>query len=270
MSRGPNWNKVDVSYCICVGPPENFEYLRKLLYTIIDQDHLDNNYEIILCGGNIDFPTLKSWKIDGPRIVIIPFGEEGKPWITRKKNLMAAAARYDNLVILHDYYMLDDEWYYGLVHYTNRNPKWELLINPTLTFEGAKHSDWLVDQKYMDIMLDQNPDIAKELKDIAPNENGPRWVCGLPYEETDLKHIQYISGGAIIAKRYVLMDNPLDENLRWGDAEDLEWSSRVIPKYKLFLNRNSLLSVQKPNKWHVYEMNKNAVSKLKGLFPDEL
>jgi acyl-coenzyme A synthetase/AMP-(fatty) acid ligase len=55
-------------------------------------------------GGNNDF--------NGNDIVHIPFDETQKPmWITKKKNLITQNSKYENLVFLHDYIILNNGWY---------------------------------------------------------------------------------------------------------------------------------------------------------------
>ena len=57
-----------------------------------------------------------------------------------------------------------------------------------------------------------------------------------------------ISGFWWTAKKSVMEQDPLDENLAWGDAEDVEWSMRVRDKYKYVMNTNSIVEVLRPNK----------------------
>ena len=42
--------------------------------------------------------------------------------------------------------------------------------------------------------------------------------------------------------------DPLNENLAWGDGEDVEWSMRVRDKYKYVMNTNSVVEILRPNK----------------------
>ena len=55
----------------------------------------------------------------------------------------------------------------------------------------------------------------------------------------------YISGGYWIAKKYVMEDEPLDENLDWGQGEDYEWSIKVLPKYSYKMNQHSKVKLLK-------------------------
>jgi hypothetical protein len=51
-----------------------------------------------------------------------------------------------------------------------------------------------------------------------------------------------------VAKKSVMLKNPLDENLSWGESEDVEWSKRVRLNHKITMNNNSsvYLNKQKP------------------------
>lgn len=258
---------VNVSFCICVGPGYNQEYLNNLIFSIIEQPYFQNeDYEIILCGDNIVLPeTLLNVCLP---ITIIPFDETvNKGWITRKKNLMVQAAKYENIVLTHDYYLFDDLWIKGFRLWVGKNPDWKIMMNTILNKEGTRHADWLVNQRYMDKALEAFPHFASELMAIAPAENGPRWVCGLPYHVDTLTHIQYISGAYIVAKKEVLLECPLNETLMWGDAEDIIWSQDVIQHgFEFKFNPYPFAFIQKPNKWHLHQMPDECVECLQELF----
>ena len=49
---------------------------------------------------------------------------------------------------------------------------------------------------------------------------------------------------------------PLNEGLCWGQAEDVEWSKRVLRKYSLIMNENATIKLNKPrfaNEWSVID-----------------
>lgn len=255
---------MNITFAICVSPNANIDYLENLIYSIMDMlwDE-DEAYEIICCG---DFAT--SYHFKSPTFTVIPFDESVRPgWITRKKNLMVQAAKYENIVIVHDYYLFDELFCRGMARFDFDNPEWKIMTNTIWTFEGERSADWLVNQRYMDRALEAFPHFAGELMAIAPNENGPRWVCGLPYNVSDLTHIQYISGAYIIAKKDVLLECPLNETIGWGDSEDIIWSQDVIQHgYKFHFNPLIAAFIQKPGKWHLYEMPEECVLSLRELF----
>lgn len=247
-----------ISFGICLAPNFNRSYVINLIRSIVDQNIPE--YEIILIG---EYDESFEKMIQVP-IKWIHFDESiKKGWITRKKNLLANAASYDIVCILHDYYFLGSNWYKGLQQY---GEDWNILMNAVFRYEGDRHSDWLVNQKYMDEIIAKHPELERELMSVAPTENnGARWVCALPYEELDLSHIQYISGGYILAKKKIFTETPFDERFGWGEAaEDIIWSEQVLEKgYRFKFNPKSNVFLQKPGKWRVYEMTDNCVKFLK-------
>lgn len=201
-----------------------------------------------------------------PYVRTIPFHEGAKPkgWITRKKNILAQAASYENLCIVHDYYKFDDEWAYSMREFDYQNPHWRVMSNQIYTSENYRHSDWIVNPDRMQQVIDSNSNFGVLLEAAAPHENAPKYVCGVPDDVGDLTHIQYISGGYIVCKRRVLLENPFNQDLCWGDAEDVEWSRRLNDQGILFhFNPTAIVDVMKPNKWRVTKMPMECVEILR-------
>lgn len=262
---------MNFSFGIPLSPNYEADTLQTIVNSIQYQnfDEENDKFEIILCGDFRDDLRIKP----GVSIVHLPFDETIKPkWITKKKNVIAAASQYANVCILHDYYRLGSNWYDSLNRCQQEHDDWDVLCSPIYTYEQERHSDWLVNQKYMDQLLEKYPELEADLIDAAPTEeNGARWVCGLPYSENELSHIQYVSGGYIFAKKRVFDEVPFDESIAWGEApEDIIWSEQVIEQgFKIRLNRYGSLWLQKPNKWRLYTMTPECVEKLKEMFPGE-
>ena len=256
-----------ISYGICLSQNYDTQTVQKLIDSINMQDHFNTPYEILIIGEH------KNDLISHGKLIFIPFDEsQKKGWITRKKNILADKAAFDVLCLMHDYYMLSTGWFDGIQRYDQENPNWSVLCNRITRYEGDRHSDWLVNQKYMDVLIYNYPELSKSLMSVAPTEeNGPRWVCGLPYDEKGLTHIQYISGGYILVKTDVLRQFRFDESYAWGEAaEDIIWSEYIIKNgIRFFFNPYSLVTLQKPKKWKVYQMTDDCVLKLKELFVDE-
>jgi hypothetical protein len=229
--------------------------------SIVGMRDMPVEYEIIVIGDKNVLP-----KLDYVRQ--IEFDETiKKGWITRKKNIIVQNARYDFVCLIHDYYRFDINWFRELVAFTRLVPDFNIIQPQIITKEGSRHSDWLVNPKRMDEYLQHYPHHASLLMSVAPHENGPRWVCGLPYDTVGLEHIQYISGGYIFARKKVLQNVPLNEDLVWGDAEDLEWSERVIGAgYKFKMCQNMVMHLAKPNKWRVFQMPQQSVEALERMF----
>src|ERR1039457_3982189 len=92
-----------------------------------------SDHEIIVVG-NTRIQELRS------QIRAIPFDESQKPaWITRKKNIGIHEAQFENLVIMHDYLALGNEWYECWLKFGN---DFDIATNLIFTMEGKRHSDW--------------------------------------------------------------------------------------------------------------------------------
>lgn len=167
------------------------------------------NYEIIVCGAYFDRKE--------KNFTYIPFRErEYKPngwkgWITKQKNLIVRAAKYENLCILHDRIVLDNNWFNGMKKYDNC---FELLCNKQiLKGERIRTGDWLT---YGGNTLDS-----------------PFGISKLDYNDWD-EYI-YVSGQLTIWKKSVWEACPWNETLYWGE-EDVELAFRArdlgyIPRF---------------------------------------
>jgi hypothetical protein len=175
-------------------------------------------YEILLIGGeNNNFIT----SFDDVRI--IDFDESQKPrWITRKKNILVNEAKYENIVLMHDYHIFDKDWY---LNFKSFGTDWEICSCPQYLITGARNPmDWSLWDK--------------------PN-HGRAW--SLDYDDWSQTQYMYISGGFFIVKKHVLLEEPLDESRGWNEEEDVEWSMRVRNKYVMKCNGKSVV---RHNKWH--------------------
>ena len=85
-----------------------------------------NNYEILIIGNlkrDNEFDT-----------EYVYFNEEEKPkWVTRKKNILASNAKYENVVIFHDYFLFDLEWYNNFLVFGD---DWDVCSNKQLLITG--------------------------------------------------------------------------------------------------------------------------------------
>ena len=266
---------IAISFGICIGPDYNSEWLDNLITSIIRQNIPE--YEILLVC-NKESPSvlinvanqkrLIDWTWLHPQKIRVL---ETSGWLPQKKNLIAREAKYDFLCIVHDYYLFDEWWYDGVKevvatkqHY---DEKWDLLGTFVERIEdGERGPDWVVNPFHMKKFLEQpeNSDIFNELKQLYPTENHPMYVVGLSPYEKRLTKIQYVSGGYIMCRKEVLKNVPFDENMRPGEAEDIEWFGRVQKQnYILAFNSFSHVYTQKPNKWKVFQLLPHHVDRLK-------
>ncbi|WP_347290663.1 hypothetical protein [Kluyvera georgiana] len=158
-----------------------------------------NDFELIICGPKPNF------EIDIPfSLVETDDLTEKLANISRKKNLIAKSARYENLCIVHNRYTLDDGF---LKAFDDIEYDYDICIARQLLAEtGERVPDWVSqasDQKL----------VANYL---------------LPYG--DYSPFMYVPGGIVIVKRHILLDNPFNELITWNMAEDVEWSQRLIAK----------------------------------------
>jgi hypothetical protein len=174
-------------------------------------------YEILFVGGG------DSKSIEGDDIRKIQFDEDVKPkWITRKKNILVEQAKYDNIVLMHDYHIFDPGWYEAFKSF---GTDWDICSCPQYLITGSRNP--------MDWSLWDKPG------------HGRAW--SLRYDDWSQTQYMYISGGFFIVKRHVILEEPLDESLVWNEEEDVEWSMRVRNKYVMKCNGKAIV---RHNKWH--------------------
>jgi len=151
-------------------------------------------FEIIVCGTYFD-RNEKDFKY-------IPFFDrDEKGWITKKKNLIAREAKYENLCILHDRIVLDKNWFTGIKKYGNA---FDILCNrQTLRGNGIRAGDWLT-YGYGTL-------------------NSPYGISELRYNDWD--EYVYMGGQVSILKKSIWEECPWNETLYWGE-EDVELSFR--------------------------------------------
>lgn len=152
--------------------------------------------EIIVAGSYNDneLPKLPSGVEQ-----ILTFG-----WTPVKKNLVAKCARHENLVLIHDYYLFDPDWYARWVEF-DKQGHWDIASNPQYLITGKRHfTDWV----------------------IWDHPTLPRYHS-LDYRDWSNTQYQYISGGYFLVKRDFLREHPFNEEMQPGSPEDVEWSLRV-------------------------------------------
>lgn len=190
-------------------------------------------YEVLIIGGD-------TTTIDRNHTIHIPFDESSssRPWITRKKNIGTARAANEVIVYLHDYHVFDASWYAALVEF---GMDWEIQMNQILMINGYRMFDWLT-------------------------YDHPEAPCHtpIPYHRHDLIPYQYISGGYWIAKRSLMMSEPLNEALGHHQAEDLEWSLRVRNNYRIKMNPDCIVRHNKPHREN--ELQRERMARLGDFF----
>jgi hypothetical protein len=149
-------------------------------------------YEIIIIGET---------NVIGSDIINIKFDETIKAgWITRKKNIIAKEAKYENIVLLHDYVCFDKDWSKGFLKYGS---DFDICVNCIETKDGKRFRDYLIFHQW-----------------IPPFRNGHL----LPYDfvpSINISKIMYISGTFYVIKKHIALKYPLNEDLLHNMGEDV-------------------------------------------------
>jgi hypothetical protein len=197
-----------------------------MINEIIDSIENENisNYEIIIVGNcNIERKNTR----------VISFDETiRRAWITKKKNIITREAKYENIVYFHDYIKLLKGWYEGQL---TAGDDFKIRMDKIINNNGERFRDWCIwphNNNKMDEFIGRD--------------------CLIPYEVTHLSKYMYISGSYWIAKKDVMLEYPLNENLAWGEGEDVLWSKQVREKYEFDMNANSSVFIMKGVKDRVF------------------
>ena len=187
---------------------ESNQFLEEIIDSITNNNIPE--YEIIIVG---------SAKINETEIIkIIDFDENIKPgWITRKKNIIAQNAKYENIVMLHDYIRLGENWYEGFLKFGDN---FEWCVTKITNNAGNRCRDYtLFPAEYLG-----TSDPGKDIDEYFNR------FCLLPYHFVNTlktnKYL-YISGAYYIIKKHIALKHQLDEELLQNQGEDVEYTVRL-------------------------------------------
>lgn len=175
-------------------------------------------YEIIIVGQTT---------VRGPDFLNLPFDETVKKgWITRKKNMIANAAKHEILVLMHDYVSIADDWYEGFQKF---GTDFDICIHPIAMKDGSRFRDLTFFHCFNRIPFQTK--------------------CLLSYDyplSEKLSNLLYVSGTFYIVKRDVALQLPLDESLVHDMGEDVMFSIlSVINGFRIRFNPFSKAVLQK-------------------------
>jgi len=186
---------------------EDYYHIDTIITSIENNNIGSENYEIIVVGN---VPSVRK------NLRVIPFDESIKfpsSWTTRKKNVVCENAKFENIVLQHDYVMYDSKWY---EEFEKFGDDWEICMTRILNQDGWRFRDWTL------------------------------WPPGfLPYDDISQTDKMYISGAYWCAKKSFMLKNPLDEKLMWAQSEDVEWSLRCRTHWKYRCNPKSIVKFLK-------------------------
>ena len=222
---------MNFSFGICKGI--NSPFLKEIIYSI-RQQNIDK-YEIIIVGEkHTEF---------GDDIINIDFDESIKPiWITKKKNLITKNAKYENIVYLHDYVYFKPDWYKGQIL---KGHDIKIRMDKIKNNNGVRFRDWCI-WPHNDNVIDNI--IGRSIM--------------IPYDMTHLSKYMYINGTYWIANKKIMTEFPLNEDLVWGESEDVEWSKRVREKYSFEMNDFSEVRLLKQHSNHDFSECNNDIIKI--------
>jgi hypothetical protein len=155
-------------------------------------------YEILVCAPAAECARL----VGQPQLRAIQQdqGFETKGWITRKKNQLVEAARFENLVVAHDRYRLPADF---LTMVTAFGADFDVLVCAQQLPNGERFPDWVT------------------------LGSAWCWTASAMLDYDDYTPHQYINGGIMLAKREVVRETPWNELLFWQQAEDVELTRRL-------------------------------------------
>jgi hypothetical protein len=176
-----------------------------------------DNYEIVIVGKSDSLHNnsdIKFIEFEDPSVNFS---------ISEKKNLITDNSRYENIVYLHDYIELDAGWYESFLEF---GEDFEVCMSRIINQDGSRYRDWCLWRDDADKFV----------------SNGNYLI---PYEIKNLSKMMYISGAYWVAKKQFMLDNRLNERLKWRQGEDVEWSLRVRNKTEFKINQKSSVHLLK-------------------------
>lgn len=155
--------------------------------------------QIVVCGPRVLGNAMVREKLD-VTFVEEPDAFTDRGWITRKKNLVVQAARYETIVLCHDRYVVPTDFMQLLRAFGG---DFDTLVPRQIRPDGARYPDWVT--------------------------LGSAWHWGAPamLHYDDWTPFIYINGGAIIAKVALLREIPWNDLVFWNQAEDVELTRRL-------------------------------------------
>jgi hypothetical protein len=213
-----------ISFCITTGGTND-----AAVQEVIDSVTALNipTYEIIVVGGETTTLALSDIVHHVPfdensKVHLTIYGHPGR-WTTRKKNLGVQAAQHEVVVIMHDYVKFHADWY---EEFEKFGTHWDVCVHQCLNYIGARSDGWRIDRY-----------------------PGLPWACMVPYDMYDLAPYMAIQGNYAVVKREHFLKYPFDEDRLWGQAEEMEWSRRIVPNSYIRCNPNCIVQYTRPREW---------------------
>lgn len=201
--------------------------IKHIIESIYIQNIPQDKFEIIIIGAN----SIGGDITFNNNIHVKYFDESIKnKWITKKKNIIFDAAKFENIMIMHDYFVLDTNWYAGFQQFET---DWDVCMIKIRNKDGTRWRDWILWWCGTAPYRIEHNGILLEPNRLLYDDNR--------FTNTDM----YINGSVIIGKKEYLINNKFDENLCWGQGEDCEWSQRCRPTWIYKMNIHSTIRMIK-------------------------
>ena len=179
------------------------------------------NCEIYVCGKN----NLTKKELSG--VQILPYNDEiNLDKLGKKKNFCNRIIETDIIVHSHDYLCYDVDWWNG---YKRFGFDWDICTNVVIDKSGKRNCDWVRSGFRYASRIDRN------VINCSP----------IDYDDYSQMKYQYVPGLYWLSKKYVIDNDPINEDLSAGEMEDVEWSDRVLVKYEFKMNQYSLTKMLK-------------------------
>jgi hypothetical protein len=177
----------------------------------------DTGLQYIACAFNKD--VIAIWGGTSPKLAV-------EPYYGSNYKINMDYPKYENIVLMHDYFILDHDWYNGFCKFGN---DFDICVNKIITKDGNRFRDY---------------SIAPLVPDWFPNKRL------LPYDyilDSKRNRLCYISGGFYIIKKVIALKYPLNENItKDAPAEDILLSNNLTDNNILIkVNVHSITRLQK-------------------------
>ena len=178
------------SWSVCyITSGSSLEHINKTARNLVNC----NEIEVLVAG-----PKSISTKIE-KNIKFIEFIDEGRDArISLKKNVLASNAKRSNLLILHDRYLLDKNFFESFAKFGYDYG----VVAPKQIFSESQN-------EYPGLLTFQDSSIKRLVNQVIDEK-------------------MWINGGCIVVKKEIFEKIQLNSFLSWGEAEDIDWAQRLL------------------------------------------
>lgn len=211
LKKSPEKNNIGISFCIVFsGNEQEIPLLKQSIQSIIDMDINCSNYEIIISGPS-DFKFdihFNAYPQTLPlRYLEYDFEQTTRLLITKKKNYMLDNAKYNIVSINHTRIVYSKDFYKKLI---DRN--FDLITTKIVgNVKGKNYS-------FLDFGLISDYDMAK----LSKVQTFVGKFINKDYMYFLHNRVPFIDGGLTIFNKENMSTVRYNENIAWGEAEDVE------------------------------------------------